>query len=30
MMTSPGTPDEQVKTLRGPLAKALNNPELDR
>ena len=28
MMTSPGTPDEQVKTLRGAFAKALSNPEL--
>ena len=28
MMTSPGIPDEQVKTLRGAFAKALNNPDL--
>jgi tripartite-type tricarboxylate transporter receptor subunit TctC len=28
MMTSPGTPDERVKTLRGAFAKALNNPDL--
>jgi len=27
-MTSPGTPEQQVKTLRGAFAKALSNPEL--
>jgi len=27
-MTSPGTPEQQVKTLRGAFAKALGNPEL--
>ena len=28
MMTSPGTPEDQVKTLRGAFAKALSNPDL--